>query len=58
MGRGAGRNSDSVTRDFEGVRVNKKTEPFIPFEERLEIVCTCRYVDEAVDYSVTISRLF
>lgn len=33
----------------QGVRVNKKTEPFIPFEERLEIVRACRYVDEAVE---------
>lgn len=33
----------------EGVRRNKKTNPFIPFEERLEIVRSCRYVDEAVE---------
>lgn len=33
----------------QGVRVNKKTEPFIPFEERIEIVRACRYVDEAVE---------
>lgn len=32
----------------EGVRTNKETEPFIPFEERLEIVNACKYVDEAV----------
>lgn len=32
----------------EGVRKNKKTECFIPFEERLAIVSACRYVDEAV----------
>lgn len=32
----------------EGVRKNKHTETFIPFEERLEIVQACRYVDEAV----------
>ena len=29
------------------VRESKKREPFIPFEERLEIVRSCRYVDEA-----------
>lgn len=33
----------------EGVRNNKKTEPFIPFEERIEMVRSCRYVDEAVE---------
>ncbi|MCI7791071.1 MAG: adenylyltransferase/cytidyltransferase family protein [Lachnospiraceae bacterium] len=33
----------------EGVRRNKKTEPFIPFEERIEMVRACRYVDEAVE---------
>ena len=32
-----------------GVREVKKTEPFIPFEERIEIVRACRYVDEAVE---------
>ena len=32
----------------EGVRRNKKTEPFIPFEERVELVRACRYVDEVV----------
>lgn len=32
----------------EGVRKNKHTEPFIHFEERLEMVRACRYVDEAV----------
>lgn len=29
------------------VRELKKTEPFIPFEERLELVRSCKYVDEA-----------
>lgn len=29
------------------VREYKKMEPFVPFEERLEIVKSCRYVDEA-----------
>lgn len=32
-----------------GVRNNKHREPFIPFEERLEMVRSCRYVDEAVE---------
>ena len=32
----------------ESVRLNKKTEPFIPFEERVEMVRSCRYVDEVV----------
>lgn len=33
----------------EGVRKNKKVEPFVPFEERIEMVRACRYVDEAVE---------
>lgn len=33
----------------EGVRINKKMEPFIPFDERIEMVRSCRYVDEAVE---------
>lgn len=33
----------------EGVRRNKKTETFIPFKERIEMVRSCRYVDEAVE---------
>lgn len=32
----------------ESVRKNKKTNPYIPFEERIELVRACRYVDEAV----------
>lgn len=32
----------------EAVIKNKKTTPYIPFEERIEIVRSCRYVDEAV----------
>ena len=32
----------------EYVRSRKKREPFIPFDERLEVVRSCRYVDEAV----------
>lgn len=30
----------------EGVRRNKKHEPYVCFEERLELVRSCRYVDE------------
>lgn len=33
----------------EGVRKYKEVEPFIPFEERIELVRACRYVDEAVE---------
>lgn len=33
----------------EGVRKFKQTEPFIPYEERVEIVKACRYVDEVVE---------
>ena len=33
----------------EGVRKMKKVEPFVPFEERIEMVRSCRYVDEAVE---------
>jgi len=33
----------------EGVRKYKEVEPFIPFEERIEMVRSCRYVDEAVE---------
>lgn len=33
----------------ESVRKNKKTVPFIPFEERIEMVRSCKYVDEAVE---------
>ena len=32
-----------------GVRDFKKTEPFIPFEERVELIRSCRYVDEVVE---------
>ena len=37
----------------EGVRKNKKVDPFIPFEERIEMVRSCKYVDEAVAIPVT-----
>ena len=33
----------------EGVRKYKKVEPFVPFEERIEMVRSCRYVDEVVE---------
>jgi len=33
----------------EGVIRDKKTSPYIPFVERLEIVQSCQYVDEAVE---------
>lgn len=33
----------------EGVRKNKNTEPFVPFAERIEMVQSCKYVDEAVE---------
>ncbi len=33
----------------EGVRKYKEVEPFVPFEERIEMVRSCRYVDEAVE---------
>lgn len=32
----------------EGVRKYKEVDPFIPYEERVEIVRSCRYVDEVV----------
>lgn len=37
-----------VTND-ESVMKNKRTMPYIPFEERIELVRSCRYVDEAVE---------
>lgn len=33
----------------EGVMNDKRTMPFVPFEERIDIVRSCRYVDEAVE---------
>lgn len=33
----------------ESVMKNKKTMPYIPFEERIELVRSCRFVDEAVE---------
>lgn len=39
----------------EGVRKYKKTEAFIPFEERLELVRSCCYVDEAVEIPLNYS---
>lgn len=32
----------------EGVRKNKNRDPYVPFEERIELVRSCKYVDEAV----------
>lgn len=32
----------------EDVIASKHTEPFVPFDERIEMVRSCRYVDEAV----------
>ncbi len=32
----------------ECVMTNKRTQPYIPFNERIEIIRACRYVDEAV----------
>ncbi len=37
-----------VVTDY-GVRMGKKVEPFISFEERTEILRSCRYVDEVVE---------
>ena len=36
----------------EQVIKSKKTSPYIPFEERREIVEACKYVDEAVEIPV------
>lgn len=33
----------------EGVRKFKEVEPFVPYEERAEMVRSCRYVDEVVE---------
>ena len=33
----------------EAVIKNKRTNPFVPFDERIEMVRACRYVDEAVE---------
>lgn len=33
----------------EGVRRFKQVNPFVPFDERIEMVRSCRYVDEAVE---------
>lgn len=32
----------------EWVRLNKQAEPFVPFDERIEMVRSCKYVDEAI----------
>lgn len=36
----------------EGVRKYKEVEPFVPYEERAEMVRSCRYVDEVVKIPV------
>lgn len=36
----------------EQVIQSKKTQPYIPFDERLAIVAACKYVDEAVEIPV------
>lgn len=33
----------------EGVRKYKEVEPFVPYEERMEMVRSCRYVDEVAE---------
>lgn len=40
-----------VVTDEQVIR-SKKTKPYIPFGERLEIVQACRYVDEAVEIPI------
>lgn len=40
----------------EGVRKHKKVEPFIPYEERAEMVQSCRYVDEVVNIPLDFNR--
>jgi len=37
----------------EAVIKNKRVEPFVPFEERIEMVRACKYVDEAVEITYT-----
>lgn len=39
----------------EGVRLNKQAEPFVPFDERIEMVRSCKYVDEAVKLPLNFS---
>lgn len=39
----------------EGVRIGKQAEPFVPFDERIEMVRSCRYVDEAVKLPLNFS---
>lgn len=33
----------------EGVRINKRVEPYVPFAERIEMIRACKYVDETVE---------
>ena len=37
-----------VSDEGGGVRLNKQAEPFVPFDERIEMVRSSKYVDEAV----------
>ncbi len=39
----------------EGVRLNKQAEPFVPFDERIEMVRSCKYVDEAIKLPLNLS---
>ena len=39
----------------EGVRFKKGVEPFVPFDERVEMVKSCKYVDEVVKIPPTFS---
>lgn len=40
----------------EGVMKDKKTMPFVPFGERMEMVRSCKYVDEAVEIPIDCSN--
>lgn len=42
----------------EAVRENKHCEPYIPFEERIEMVRSCKYVDEAVKIPLEASTVW
>lgn len=39
----------------EGAKKHKKVQTFVPFEERIEMVRSCRYVDEAVEIPVDLN---
>jgi cytidyltransferase-like protein len=42
----------------EGVMNNKKTMPYVPFSERIEIVRSCKYVDEAVEIPLNVGDTY